>query len=423
MTAERNGREGDAGATPVRRRPRDRKAQIVKIAAAAFGERGYYSVGVDEIAAEVGISGPALYRHFPNKYALLVAVADNVVNALLDATAAAAELPAPSDQLYETLRTITSVTIENRRGGGIYRWEGHYLDPADRARIRELWDEVNLRVARPLRALRPQLDDASIATLAAAALSVIASITAHRLALGTRRTEVLICDMATAVLGADLPPVGTGSADEQKPDRGLAVLAKREVLIATALEFIHTRGYHEASIEDIGAAAGMNASSVYRHFSSKAELLAAVFYRASERVAVVIADALAESDSPVDALQNLARRYVATAFSHPSLMSVYYVEFGNLPPHERKNLRLLQRQHVDQWAHLVTSEIPELSQLEARFRVHAALGLVLDIGRLVRFDTNPEILERVSHLMLTVLLAADRSAVAIDTQLVPNDNK
>ena len=36
-----------------------------------FCERGYHRVGIDEIAAVVGISGPAVYRHFPNKYAML----------------------------------------------------------------------------------------------------------------------------------------------------------------------------------------------------------------------------------------------------------------------------------------------------------------------------------------------------------------
>ena len=55
-----------------RTRPKNRKAQIAAAAAEAFSERGYHAVGIDEIAAKVGISGPALYRHFPTKYALFV---------------------------------------------------------------------------------------------------------------------------------------------------------------------------------------------------------------------------------------------------------------------------------------------------------------------------------------------------------------
>jgi AcrR family transcriptional regulator len=52
----------------VRKRPRDRKDRIAQVAAELFCARGYHGVSLDEIAAAVGISAPAVYRHFPNKY-------------------------------------------------------------------------------------------------------------------------------------------------------------------------------------------------------------------------------------------------------------------------------------------------------------------------------------------------------------------
>src|SRR5690349_12874152 len=54
------------------KRPKDRKAQIAQVAAELFCARGFHGVGLDEIAAAVGISAPAVYRHFENKYAILV---------------------------------------------------------------------------------------------------------------------------------------------------------------------------------------------------------------------------------------------------------------------------------------------------------------------------------------------------------------
>ncbi len=129
----------DADSAP-RRRPKNRKAQIVGVAARAFAERGYHPVGVDEIAAEVGISGPALYRHFTNKYALLVAAAEMGAQQLLDA-AKAADDPRlePEPRLTALIRGIAEHTIERRREGGLYRWERRYLERADRARIRVIY--------------------------------------------------------------------------------------------------------------------------------------------------------------------------------------------------------------------------------------------------------------------------------------------
>ncbi|SUA42545.1 division inhibitor protein [Nocardia africana] len=54
----------------IRRRPKNRRAQIASASAAAFGSLGYHGVSLDDIAARLGISSAALYRHYPSKYAL-----------------------------------------------------------------------------------------------------------------------------------------------------------------------------------------------------------------------------------------------------------------------------------------------------------------------------------------------------------------
>ena len=48
-----------------------RGAQILRSAAQLFAKRGFHGVSISELGAAVGISGPALYRHFASKEALL----------------------------------------------------------------------------------------------------------------------------------------------------------------------------------------------------------------------------------------------------------------------------------------------------------------------------------------------------------------
>ncbi|SCX48672.1 transcriptional regulator, TetR family [Klenkia marina] len=48
-----------------------RREQILQAAARLFAERGARSVGVDDIGAAVGVTGPAIYRHFTGKDAML----------------------------------------------------------------------------------------------------------------------------------------------------------------------------------------------------------------------------------------------------------------------------------------------------------------------------------------------------------------
>src|SRR3954452_804997 len=61
-----------------------RREQILKEAARLFAERGFHGVGVDEIGAAVGISGPGLYRHFAGKDAMLAELLVGISERLLD---------------------------------------------------------------------------------------------------------------------------------------------------------------------------------------------------------------------------------------------------------------------------------------------------------------------------------------------------
>ncbi|MGX5210005.1 SACE_7040 family transcriptional regulator [Streptomyces violaceus] len=60
-----------------------RREQILKEAARLFAERGFHGVGVDEIGAAVGISGPGLYRHFAGKDAMLAELLVGISGQLL----------------------------------------------------------------------------------------------------------------------------------------------------------------------------------------------------------------------------------------------------------------------------------------------------------------------------------------------------
>jgi len=387
--------------TAARRRPKDRKAQIVRAAARAFSDRGYHAVGVDEIAAEVGISGPALYRHFANKYALLVATAEYTAQTLVTAARTADDARRPArERLRAIVDSLIETTIGMRREGAFYRWERRYLQPADRQRIRGSYDALNAAIAEPLAVLRPGLPDDDTAMLAAAALSVIGSISAHRTRSAAATLQALLGELCWSVLTAELPPA-PAVPGPARSERGLPSTSKRERLLTEAIRVFARRGFYEAGMEEIGTAAGLQGSSAYRYYPSKAALLVAALQRANDRVLLVITDALAESSDPREAATRIAERYTALSFAAPDLINIYFAEFANLPERDQAQLRALQRQNVGEWAHLICQV--GAGETEAVFRVHAALALVVDIGRLVDFDDSDEQRSRVHTLMAAVL--------------------
>lgn len=76
-----------AATTPARTRG-SRRAEILRAAAELFAERGFHGVSIEDIGAAVGVSGPALYRHFSGKEALLAEMLLDVSERLRTAGAA-----------------------------------------------------------------------------------------------------------------------------------------------------------------------------------------------------------------------------------------------------------------------------------------------------------------------------------------------
>lgn len=61
-----------ANPTPRGRQKSDRRSKLLAAAEQLIAERGFLAVRLEDIGAAAGVSGPAIYRHFPNKEALLV---------------------------------------------------------------------------------------------------------------------------------------------------------------------------------------------------------------------------------------------------------------------------------------------------------------------------------------------------------------
>src|SRR3954454_22953701 len=60
-----------------------RREQILQAAAQLFAERGWRAVGVDDVGAAVGVTGPAIYRHFASKDAMLAEMLVRISERLL----------------------------------------------------------------------------------------------------------------------------------------------------------------------------------------------------------------------------------------------------------------------------------------------------------------------------------------------------
>ncbi|OON72544.1 SACE_7040 family transcriptional regulator [Streptomyces tsukubensis] len=153
---------GSAKAAPTARTREEaltRREQILQQAARLFAERGFHGVGVDEIGAAVGISGPGLYRHFAGKDAMLAELLVGISQRLLSGgKRRVKEAEGPPRRLLDSLiEGHIDFALDDRSLIVLHDRELDRLRESDRKLVRqlqrqyvELWVEAVRKVAPAL---------------------------------------------------------------------------------------------------------------------------------------------------------------------------------------------------------------------------------------------------------------------------------
>ncbi len=180
-----------------------RREQIVATAAELFAARGFHGVSVSELGAACGITGPALYKHFASKDAVLAEMLISISEQLLAVgreRVRAADVP---DEALSALvdwhvdfavRQRALIVVQDRD------WES--LPPAAREQVRTLQLKYVDLWAAQLRAVDPDLGLTPARAMAHAVFGLINS-TPHSGRLPDGAMRELLRDMALRSIGLD----------------------------------------------------------------------------------------------------------------------------------------------------------------------------------------------------------------------------
>ncbi|HKU09956.1 TetR/AcrR family transcriptional regulator [Sinomonas sp.] len=198
-----------------------RRQALLDAAAGLFAAQGFAGVSLDDIGAAVGVSGPAIYRHFAGKQAVLGALLVGVSRDLLKGGRAAALAPAEStanprgpdqDRAPDddaALRALVAFHVDFALSKpDVIRVQDRdfsSLAAEDQAAVRSLQLEYVEVWARTLSHVHPDASAAELRLRAQAVFGLINS-TPHSVRRTTRRTAgKLLESMALAALTAPLP--------------------------------------------------------------------------------------------------------------------------------------------------------------------------------------------------------------------------
>lgn len=198
----------DAPLTPRERSKAERRQQILDAAAELIAERGLSGVRLEDLGKAAGISGPAVYRHFANKEAVLAELLIGISRHLLDNGArVVAEASTPRQALENLVDFHIDFALTKPALISVQGRDLASLDAASRHDVRQLQRQYVEIWVRVLCDVDPTLDDEDARIKAHAGFGAINSTphAAARMAKASagerERARRVLRSMALAALG------------------------------------------------------------------------------------------------------------------------------------------------------------------------------------------------------------------------------
>ncbi|GAA1513217.1 TetR/AcrR family transcriptional regulator [Agromyces terreus] len=162
--------------TDRERQKADRRAAILTAAARLFAERGYAGVTIEDLGTAVGVSGPAVYRHFPGKSAVLAAILEGASRSLLDgADRVRIEAPDAASALRALIAFHVDFALADADVIAVQDRELEQLDPGVRHEVRSLQRRYVEHWVATLAELRPDRAEMELRFRAHAAFGLLNS--------------------------------------------------------------------------------------------------------------------------------------------------------------------------------------------------------------------------------------------------------
>jgi AcrR family transcriptional regulator len=178
-----------------------RRSQLLDLAAPLMANRGFHGMSVGDLGAAAGITGPALYRHFPSKQALLGALLTDISERLLaGGRACVGDSSGPSDALERLVRWHVEFATSRPDLIRVQDRDFSSMSKADQHRVRRLQRQyVELWVQQVL-AAHPGADEESVRAAVHATFGLLNSTPYSADRLPGPAAELLLSRLAITLL-------------------------------------------------------------------------------------------------------------------------------------------------------------------------------------------------------------------------------
>jgi AcrR family transcriptional regulator len=294
------------------------KTDVIKAAFRAWGRELYQKTSLSQVARELGVTKPALYRHFKNKQELL----NEMYGYFFDEYAAA--IKADYDRALETEDRDECFLIISR---SVVRFYGLNRDififslvrVYGNRQMKDMGEQLARRGVDMRRLLKFGESAGGYPSLVQFVLTTVIfwlgyfhkthvcfseTVSPDEAGALVERELVFLEQKLGAGLGLDRDVVAALDFRglEERLDGGLPEYSEDDRLLRAVAAAVAEAGPWNASMDMVARRSGLSKSSLYSHFENKREMLAQLFLTEMERLVVYIGASREKSSRPEEQL-------------------------------------------------------------------------------------------------------------------------
>lgn len=176
---------------------------------------------------------------------------------------------------------------------------------------------------------------------------------------------------------------------------------RRELILEAAIDLFGDQGYPATGVDDIGKAVDVSGPAIYRHFSSKEEILLEAIRLAADEVQEAIEAAEQVATESRGLLEGYVRAYARVALERSALISVWTSEARHLSNDRRAPMTRRLRAWSDEWVEVLRRARPALTPDQAAVLVQGAIGLITTTATVSRPPGRTE--DRITTMAMATL--------------------
>ena len=148
-------------------------------------------------------------------------------------------------------------------------------------------------------------------------------------------------------------------------------------ILDVAAEAFYDKGFHAVGVDELGTRAGLSGPAIYRHFSSKHEILATLLNEAMDEL---LAATDPVHDDPGADLDRALRHHLDFAVRDRHLVNLYQREVRSLTEPWKTPFDRRRAEYTARWEALISRRVPALDQGSVAALTQSCLGVVFSVS-------------------------------------------